>query len=224
MPHLLQKPAIKGSQHWLQELVNRRPDLLEDTLRPRLQLSNNDIFNWLSPLEADGYAEYRDEAFLELLSIHLEKRSLGSFWPPGGPVWDGLGVTIRGDVILIEAKAHSAELASSCQAKPQSLTLIKNSLAEVAKFYGTPATVDWSQCYYQYANRLAHLYLLRELNDVPAWLVFLYFVKADDVAGPKSVEEWRSGIEAMHTHLGLRVGEANTHVVDVFLDVALLRT
>ena len=38
------------------------------------------------------------------------------------------------------------------------------------------STCDWSGTFYQYANRLAHLYLLHELNDVDAWLVFVYFV------------------------------------------------
>ncbi|MCK4607236.1 MAG: hypothetical protein KAU35_08080 [candidate division Zixibacteria bacterium] len=224
MPKIAQQKAIKGSQHWLQELVNRRPDLLEDALRPRLQLSNNDIFNWLSPLETDGYAEYRDEAFLERLSIHLEKRSLGSFWPPGGPVWDGLGITSRGDVILVEAKAHIPELASSCKAKPQSLTLIQNSLAEVAKIYGAPATSDWSQYYYQYANRLAHLHFLRQLNGICAWLVFLYFVNAHDMNGPRLIKEWQPVIEAVHAHLGVNREQLEPHVIDVFFDVTSLRT
>ncbi len=30
--------------------------------------------------------------------------------------------------------------------------------------------------FYQYINRLAHLYLLRVLNKIPAYLVFVYFV------------------------------------------------
>lgn len=222
MPHLVQKPSYKGSQRWLQELVNRRADLLDAALLPRLGLSSNDVINWLSPLEADGLSEYRDGAFLELLSIHLEKRSLGSFWPPGGPVWDGLGVTSRGDVILIEAKAHISELASSCQANQRSLESIRDSLAEAAKFYGASPTADWSQTYYQYANRLAHLYLLRQLNGIPAWLVFIYFVNDFEMNGPESVGEWLSAIEDVHTHLGVKREQVEPYVVDIFFDVTVL--
>ena len=224
MPRLVQKPAHKGSQRWLQELVNRRADLLDNLLLPRLGLNGNDVINWLSPLEADGFSEYRDEAFLELLSVHLEKRSLNSFWPPRGPVWDGLGLTTRGDVILVEAKAHISELSSSCQANQRALTSIQSSLAEAAKFYGASPTADWSKRYYQYANRLAHFYLLRELNGIPAWLVFIYFVNDFEMTGPESVREWLSAIEAVHTHLGVKREQLEPYVVDVFFDVTALNS
>jgi len=224
MPKIKQPKAIKGSQHWLQELVNQRPDLLADCLRPQLGLNGDDTITWLSPLEADGYAEYQDEAFLKRLSADLVIRPLRSFWPSGGPVWDGLGKTSRGDVLLIEAKAHISELASppsrACQ---PSLTLIQKSLAEAKQFFGATSTTDWSHGYYQYANRLAHLYLLRGLNGIPARLVFLYFVNADDVTGPKSAEGWRDAIEAAHMHLGVTPVRLGPHVNDVFFDVTTLQ-
>ena len=222
MSRILQQIAVKGSQRWLQHLVNRSPHFLDDALRPCLGSGSHDTITWLSPLEADGYAEYQDESFLKRVSVQLEKRSLRSFWPRGGPVWDGLGETSRGDVILIEAKSHTSELTSSCQASPQSLTLIKQSLAEAARFYGAPSTVDWSQCYYQYANRLAHLYLLRRLNGIPAWLVFIYFVNDFEMAGPESAGEWLSAIEAIHAHLGIQREQIEPYVVEVFVDIMAL--
>ena len=219
MVKILQPKAIRGSQRWLQELVNQRPDLLADALRLRLGLNGNDTITWLSPLKADNYAEYQDEDFLNLLSIHLENRPLHSFWPLGGPVWDGLGKTSRGDVILVEAKAHIPELASSCKASPQSLKLIQDGLAEAAAFYGAASTAGWLQGHYQYANRLAHLYFLRQVNGIPAWLIFLYFINANDMAGPTSAEAWRSTIEGIHAHLAIKRDKLGPYVIDIFLDV-----
>jgi len=220
MPRVTQNKAVKGSQYWLQELADRNPELLTDSLRPRLELGMEDSITWLSPLESDGYAEYRDEAFLGLLSIRPENRQLHTFWPTGGPQWDGLGKTSRGDVLLVEAKAHLSELASNCQACPRSLELIERSLAEAGQFFGAASTTGWSQAYYQYANRLAHLYWLRQLNDIPAWLIFLYFIGARGVAGPTSKEEWRSAIEVVHTHLGITQSQLGPYVIDVFINVA----
>jgi hypothetical protein len=225
MPKIIQSKAIRGSQLWLQQLVNQRPDLLANVLRPKLRLNRDDIITWLSPLEADGYAEYRDEDFLKVLSVHLGNRLLRSFWPSGGAVWDGLGKTSRGEVILIEAKAHVGELSSQSGAEsPSSIKLIQQSLDETKRFFDADPSADWTHGYYQYANRLAHLYLLRHLNGIPAWLVFLYFINADDVAGPKSTEEWRLVINGVHSHLDIKPDKRRHHVIDVFFDVARLVT
>lgn len=220
MARVIQNKATKGSQRWLQELVNRSPELFNYSLRPLLGLTANDSITWLSPLESDDYAEYRDDDFLELLSIHLENRKLRTFWPSGGPQWDALGKTSRGDVLLVEAKAHISEFASNCQASPSSLELIQKSLTAAGRFFGAASLAAWPQGYYQYANRLAHLYLLRKLNDIPAWLIFLYITNAEDVAGPTSAEEWHSSIEAVHAHLGITQSQLGPHVVDVFFNVA----
>jgi hypothetical protein len=224
MSRIIQQKAIKGSQHWLQELISQRPDLLANKLRSQIGLSGDDMIEWLAPLEADGYAEYSDDAFLNLLSVHLENRPLSSFWPSRGPVWDGVGKTSRGDVLLVEAKAHISELASGpCRANPLSLDLIQQSLAEARQFFGEASNADWSKDYYQYANRLAYLYLLRELNGIPAWLVFLYFLNDSDMDGPKTKEDWQPAIDAVHTSLGLRAGRVNPHLVDIFIDIAPLQ-
>jgi hypothetical protein len=218
MLQVTKQKTAKGSRRWLQELVNQRPALLNDAIRTKMGLSGQDKINWLSPLEREGYAEYKDQPFLDKISVRLEKRPLEEFWPSGGAVWDALGRTSRGDVLLVEAKARISELGSTCQASPSSMTLIQKSLAETKQFFGAPSTADWSQTHYQYANRLAHLYLLRELNGIPAWLIFLYFVNAEDVAGPRSAEAWRPAIDAIHAHLGVTRDRLGPHVIDLFLD------
>lgn len=222
MSRSTQNKAIRGSQKWLQEFVNRYPELLNDTLWPRLHLGADDTIEWCSPLEEDGYAEYQDEAFLKRVSVSLEKRSLNSFWPCRGPVWDGLARISRGDIILVEAKAHVSELTSSCQAGPQSQKLIRDSLAETAEFYNATSPQNWLHGHYQYANRLAHHYLLRHLNGIQAWLVFIYFINDCTMLGPDSVRGWQSAIEAADGYLGITRTRLEPFVVNVFLDVTTI--
>lgn len=208
-----QMRAERGSQRWLQELVERDPSLIDDAI-------GLGPLRWLSPVAPDEYAEYRDESFLELLGIALPKRSLQSFWPARGPVWDGLALTAAGVPVLIEAKAHAAEMASTCAAAaPTSLRAISAAFGETKHALGVDASCDWLSGFYQYANRLAHAYLLNELNDVPAHLVFLYFVGDDDMAGPASREQWESVVAEAHEALGVN-GRLPRYVRDAFVDVS----
>ena len=207
-----QPPGPKGSQHWLQWLVNDSPELFDQ----RIGLGRID---WRSPLRADDFAEYRDQDFLKLLSIELPTRPLASFWPSRGPQWDALGRAPSGEVILVEAKAHVNELcsppmAASAEASRGKITA---SLSETAQSLGVPSGHDWRKRFYQYANRLAHAYLLDRLNGIPTRLVFLYLVGDADVDGPTSCAEWQTEIHTVHAELGLATLPA--FVTDVFIDV-----
>jgi hypothetical protein len=95
------------------------------------------------------------------------------------PVWDATGITSRGAPILLEAKAHIPEATSPASgASPRSMQLIEKSLERTRKYYSPRSTSTWSGTFYQYANRLAHQYFLRELNQIPSILVFLDFINA----------------------------------------------
>jgi hypothetical protein len=76
MPRISQGPAVKGSQKWIQKLVNEKPDLLNSLIRTRLNLPDTDTITWLSPLAEDGYAEYQDQASIDALDIMLLKVQL----------------------------------------------------------------------------------------------------------------------------------------------------
>ena len=225
MPRIVQQLAKKGSQKWLQQLVNFQPEILASELAPRLGLAPGDKISWLSPIDNDGFSEYSDDAFLERLNIKLPKKSIEMFWPKRGPVWDGLGSTSSGGLILLEAKAHIAEMVSSpTAAGDASLPKIRKSLDDTKKFLGSKSLHDWASTFYQYTNRLAHLYLLRELNGLPAYLVFLYFVNAADVAGPKTREEWEGAIKLLHNFLGINRHKLSAYVIDVYIDVGELES
>jgi hypothetical protein len=200
-------------------LVNERPELFARAFLPQIGYSPGESIEWLSPRESDSYAEYQDDAFLETLRVKTSRFSLSEFWPKRGPVWDGLALGPKGEPILVEAKAHIPEMYSpACSAQQVSLAKIRRTMSEVKKAVGSTSKHDWSGPFYQYTNRLAHLYFLRTLNRVPAHLVFLYFVNARDVRGPGSVAEWQGAIELVHAILGLRKTGIGRYVEHVFVD------
>ena len=221
-----QGPSLRGSQRWLQIAVNRCPDVIDSAIVKALDLCPGEEIEWLSPLESDCFAEFRDAKFLKRLGVNLKCRPLKDFWPKKGPQWDGLARTSCGRLLLLEAKANIPELDSTpTGATRDSLKKIKKSLAETQKFLKVKPRTDWSQCFYQYANRLAHLYLLRELNCLDAYLVFVYFV--DDRTrlpdeDPVSREGWEGAVSLATKHLGIPRSNkwVSENVKDVFIDVS----
>lgn len=215
--------AAAGSQRWLQIAINRKPELLLSALRRSGAINPRTAVKWQSPLEPE-FLEYRDRTALERAGVADLKKPLKDFWPPRGPVWDGLGITSDGHPLFLEAKAHIPEAASpASRASPTSFQLIERSLHEARRFYAPKATATWSNLFNQYANRLAHHYFLTELNAVPSSLVFLYFVNADDMLGPMSEEEWHGAIRLIHAALGLPRDLKRYGIFDAFLDARLLQ-
>jgi hypothetical protein len=207
-----QKKTLKGSQRWIQALVNEHPQVLNASV------GITDI-TWLSPLASDKYAEYRDAAFLERLDLGSLRPALESFWPAGGPQWDALGRAQTGEVILLEAKAHVPEMLSPpSQAVDESLTLIRKSLLETSIALGTAPGLDWSIRFYQYTNRLAHAHFLQNLNGIRTRLVFLYIIGDEEVNGPQNRAEWEAALAVLNEALGLR-GKRLRFKVDAFIDI-----
>ena len=177
MGRIIQLKGTKGSLKWIQYVVNDCPDAFSNSIINAIGTDREESIEWLSPKADDDYSEYRDQAFLGLLRIKLSQTKLKDFWPVRGPQWDALGRIEDKAYFLIEAKAHVSEIISSSQAKSsKSISLINKSLNETRKYLKLNPNIDLSKKFYQYSNRLAHLYLLRKLNDIPAYLVFVYFV------------------------------------------------
>ena len=81
--------------------------------------------------------------------------------------------------------------------------------------------IDWSCGFYQYVNRLAHLYLLRQ-NELPAHLLFVDFINDFEMKGPTTIHEWKGAIELLHSYLGIRRHKLKNFVADVFIDISCL--
>jgi len=95
-------------------------------------------------------------------------------------------------------------------------------LDETKTFLHSNSEHDWASTFYQYTNRLAHLYLLRELNDVSAYLIFVYFLNDEDMHDPKSIDEWHGAIKLLHSFLGVGRHRLSEFTADIFIDVRML--
>ena len=142
---------------------------------------------------------------------------------------NGTGWPAPGDrCILVEAKANIPEFDSTpSAASSRSRVKIQQALDDTKKFLRAGKRADWTTCFYQYANRLAHLYLLRELNKLDAALVFVYFVGDTTVPGRKPVsrEGWEAANDLALNHLAVRPHAPwmKQNVFDVFINVDDLR-
>ncbi len=220
MSRIKQDPDSHGSLKNLQVVINNKKKYLDAEISK--VIGKQMKIDWRSPLKSDDYAEYRDEDFLEKLGILSKiKYPLSDFWPDNGPQWDALGV--GGDeIILVEAKANIPEMVSSGTGakNPQSIKKIRNSLDEVKKYLSVSDSIDWTGTFYQYVNRIAHLYYLREKNKIKAHLLFIYFINDVLVNGPKTNDEWLGAIQTMECYLGLaKKHKLRKYIYDIFIDV-----
>ena len=209
-----------GSQRLLQIAVNERPQVLEQALRAAGALGPRESVDWRSPLEREEHVEYRDQAALAKLDLGPDLTvPLKDFWPSRGAVWDALGVSSEGARVLVEAKAHIPEAASpGTKASPRSKELIERSLAQARRHYAPRSSAVWSGTFYQYANRLAYQFFLRDLNPVNSRLVFLDFTNASDMDGPESEDEWKGAVRLVHAVLGLPASLERFGVYHAYLD------
>jgi hypothetical protein len=212
----------RGSLKWIRRAINECPLRFNEKVASAAGIPTSDPIEWVSPLADDEYAEYRDQDFLDLLDVHLAKTPLNDFWPVRGPQWDALGRTRTGRVVLLEAKANIPEVVSpGTGAGPDSRPLIEKSLTATKEFLGVEPDIVWTGKLYQYTNRLAHLYLLRELNAVDAYLIFTYFTGSEDVNGPRTVAEWKAALTVAKKVLGLpERNRLSKFIAEVFIDVS----
>ena len=158
--------------------------------------------SWLSPLKNDDYAEYRDGSCLELIGLSQLAEKLQDFWPARGPQWDALGQFSSG-CVLVEAKAHLSEFVTPpCKAGAVSRALIDKSLFGLSEFLGVKQRNSWAGQYYQYTNRLAHLWWLRE-QGVNAHLCLVGFVGDQEMNGPNNAEDWAEAYSEADEYLGI---------------------
>ena len=215
MGRIVDAPATRGSRYWLLRCIEECPDLLQPPAVGPL--------DWVAPRLADEGAEYRDAAFLAKLGLDRLAGPLAAFWPQRGPVWDGLA-TAGDKVFLVEAKSHVAEFLTTPSAAkaPKSVGLIAQSLSDAKAALQADDRSDWSRTFFQYANRLAHLWWLRQ-NRVDAQLLFVSFLSDDDMKGPKRAETWSAVFNAADHALGLNTAHAlSPYIYHVHPDVRTL--
>lgn len=215
------RPAeITRSEHWIRVAVNDRTQQLNAGVARAFGWSPNEQIRWLSPVKDDGFAEYYDQAFLDRLGVSNLRVPLREFWPAGGPRWDGLGKTDSGKIILVEAKAYIEEMVDfRSKASPESQEQIRRSLEKAKSACGAAADAPWSAPFYQYANRLAHLHYLADMNQADAYLLFVSFADAPDVPTPATIEEWDGAHRLARKCLGLTADSFRGRIGNVLLSV-----
>ena len=196
--------AHAGSQRQIQTYVNERTNLLNFAVAQSLSHYSLDekFVEWVSPLAADTYSEYQDSEFLERIGFGRLSSRLQEFWPHRGPCWDALARIGQG-CLLIEAKSHVPEVyGGGCGAvSPMSKQKIQAALDATKAWLGVSPDADWTGRLYQSANRYAILYFLREIAEIQAYLVNVYFV--DDQRTPTTRVDWSTAIALVNQELGL---------------------
>ena len=220
MSRIIQKSDGQGSLRDIQILVNKNRILIDNLIKSSFEdLANQEII-WTSPIEQDDYAEYRDNDFLLKVGLDPTEIKLDNFWPAKGPQWDALAKTTSGHVILVEAKANIPEIVSPASGAGEiSKTIIDKALQETKEFLNLTNDIDWSGKFYQYTNRIAHLFFLRIKCSKPTFLVNIYFIGDETVSGPKTRQEWDGALKVLHTYLGLSRHKLSKYMVDLFIEI-----
>lgn len=216
--------GAKGSKYWIRVYTNERQSILTDLLR--LHSLSLAAFatrvEWVSPLAQKQYVEYWDEQFLGVLGLDQHGDALEDFWPTGGPHWDGLakvdGQNSLG-ALLVEAKAHPGENNSECKATdPESRSKIERAFGLVQAELGMNAR-NWFHEHYQLANRIAHLYFLNEVANIPTWLALVNFVN-DRTHKPTPLSDWTDCFPTLFRSLGVDVSSRLcARIIPLFIDV-----
>ena len=149
-------------------------------------------------------------------------------WPQRGnpPNWDAIGrVTVDGikEWLLVEAKANTEELHSSCQASEAGgRPLILQALTATQARLGVAAERDWLERYYQFANRVFVLDLLLG-SKVPARLLNIYFtgdLGDERRSCPADIRGWDQALASLKAHIGLpRTHALEGRMHEIFLSV-----
>ena len=212
-------PALRGSRLQIQIAVNARADELTGAVRrvfPELRERGAEI-DWRLP-RAPGYEELRNDGFLRALDLDRLAPDLRRFWPLRGPAWDAVGLVRFPSgppgVVLADAANHPEEFyAAGLRATSQeSREAVRAAIARTQRWLRVEATPErWIEpqrggrprtSLFGTANRLAHLYFLREVAGVEAWLARVLFV--DDTARVATSRfRWERALDQMEEELCL---------------------
>ena len=217
------RQTARGSRLQVQTYVNRRAGALSQAVLERFPdlAAERPKICWTAPLEHEAFAEPRDGEFLRAVGYADLAAELGAFWPARGPVWDALAIAVfptgRPGVVLAEGKSYPDELLGpGTQAGELSRARIAEAIASTQRWLRLPeAPEEWLADGYQTANRLAHLYWLREVAGVPAWFVHVLFTD-DHTHQAVSRESWEAALAGFKRSMKLD-GRDTPYAAEVFL-------
>ena len=117
-------------------------------------------------------------------------------------------------MLLVEAKSYPGELRSKglAASSAQSRATIERSLKATQDWLNVPEDHRgaWTGRLNQTANRLAHLFWLREVAGVDAWMLHVLFTGDKDVQSTTE-REWIEAMFEVDEELGLQSGLSASH-------------
>jgi hypothetical protein len=225
-----------GSEFHLMRLLGHHRKELETIITKVTGMEGS--FNWLDfPYDKgrlSGDKDFKDVKFLEKFigdcngKIDYEEisKSWKELWPQSGNTqnWDAI-FKIGDTIFIVEAKARIGELRSPCGAKSaKSIEKIENTMNKTKQYFGVSSDADWLNNYYQFANRLAFLYILNKENNLKTCLLNIYFIngfqvnKWENKENVSSVDEWEKAIDKELDYLGVDESKIKDLVYSVFID------
>ena len=189
---------LKGSILRMQQVANNK-NLTEYFSH---LLGETEPVKFLSPLASEDFKEYKLNQMEEFTGITW---GFGKeVWPDNQPQWDGIAKSADGKTLyLIEAKSHIDEMKTKCTASKDSYERIEKIVEEGSRFIPHDSIQDltkWMNGYYQLANRLLFLAMLRQQTDKLIFnevkLVLLNFVNDTSMPNLLTEEyEWQNHYE-----------------------------
>jgi hypothetical protein len=206
--NFFQPEGTKCSLKFFQRAITHSPDILQPKGLGKIE--------WRSPLEELKKRTYSDKSFLKCFGLEKSWDKLSDFWPSGGPKWYVLGQISPDSPVLVEVKAETktktkfGEVTSnSCKAKAKgkSRSQIIAAFKKVCDDLGIQSThqgweANWTGKYYQYANRISHLWWLRK-QGLDAKLLFINFIDAKKGEEQACQDEWKDEFAKADRVLGL---------------------
>lgn len=230
-----------GSEWQLLRMLGHHREYFYKELRSQIGLSPDAEIHWLDygwdSTTVSGDKEYKKrEFFKEIPEIFtpevMSKFKEDEFGAKLNQNWDGI-FWVDKTVYIVEAKAHLKEIISDCQSDtPESLLDIEEYFRKTREDedFEISSDNDWKKTYYQMANRIAFLKLLK-CHHIDAKLVNIYFLngyekKTKDPDSGKyytiqnknaTKDEWIKAIKEEENYLGVSklVGK---HIFPVFIN------
>lgn len=201
-----------GSKYHLLQYRREKAPILDGAVQKIIGGPGTEL-NWIYPSDEASTTKAHELEGLEFLRSEKDvMRAWKEFWPQTGrqQTWDGIAYTTRDtekEWLLFEAKANHPEF---CSPPSRSISngrrMIEKAMGKMKNYLGVHRDFPWLGTFYQYANRLASLYFLNVVAEVPSRLVLIYFYGdrfPDDRPCPRDEAEWRELIRACHLTLGL---------------------
>lgn len=182
------RPRWRGSQKHVRDLISSRDFL--DRINSLIGKVGGSISSedHIRPSAGDNFREWELPSFLkDAPRPPINASHFYGWWPNGGPKWDIIctcRIDGRPGLLLVEAKAHTAELVTldRSDANVESLAWIVRSLDAASEELQSawPGTSLSAEHHYQLSNRVAWAWKAANAG-VPVILLYLGFTGDNDV-------------------------------------------